>query len=194
VTWRRRLGIGPVTLRARHVKDPFLGLVLGGLGFEDDGTVGVEELVGDVGEDGGAARGDAAFGDESEEAGEELADVRAGGELGKFGEKVGGEVFRVGLGLNRKGNGAVRLGVAEAKARVSWQAGKAAALAVGIKIRTARGSGFRRDCDRIVDEAGANGCGVHEFFLFWWRGGYIPPIPCMNLKTKGLQNGFHVSA
>ena len=29
-----------------------------------DGAMGVEELVGDVGEDGGAARGDGAFGDE----------------------------------------------------------------------------------------------------------------------------------
>src|SRR5712664_3328356 len=63
--------------------------------FAIDGAVGVEELVGDVGEDGGAAGGDASFGDEGEEAGEELADVGAGGEFGKFGEEVGGEVFRV---------------------------------------------------------------------------------------------------
>jgi hypothetical protein len=53
--------------------------------------------------------GDAAFGDEGELAGEELADVRTGGELGEFGEKVSGEVFRV--GLDWKGNGAVRMGV-----------------------------------------------------------------------------------
>jgi hypothetical protein len=46
------------------------------------------------------------------------ADVRTVGELGEFGEKVGGEVFRV--GLDWKGNGAVRMGVAEAVARVFW--------------------------------------------------------------------------
>ena len=57
--------------------------------------MGVEELVGDVGKDGGAARGDAAFGDEGEKAAEELADVDAGGEFGEFGEEVGGEIFRV---------------------------------------------------------------------------------------------------
>jgi len=72
-----------------------------------------------------------------------LADVRTGGELGEFGEKVGGEVFRV--GLDWKGNGAVRMGVAEAIARVFWQTGEA---------------------------AGANGCGVHEVFLVLVRGGY----------------------
>jgi len=44
----------------------------------------------------------------------------------------------------------------EAKAGVHLQAGKAAALAVGIKIRTARGSIFRRDYNGISD-AGANG-------------------------------------
>jgi len=35
--------------------------------IEGDGAMGVEELVGDVGQDGGAARGDAAFGDEDKE-------------------------------------------------------------------------------------------------------------------------------
>jgi len=156
-----------VAIGARHVKDPFLGLVVGGLGFQDDGAVGMEELVGDVGEDGGAAGGDAAFGDESEETGEELADVGACGELGEFREEVGGEVFRVVVDGHRNGGGDVCLGVAEAKARVRWQAGKAAALAVGIEIGTTGSSGFRRDYDRIGDGAGANGCGVHgcSFFL-----------------------------
>lgn len=32
----------------------------------------------------------------------------------------------------------------------------------------------------------------HSFFLL--ERGVAPPIPCMNLKTKGLQNGMHVSA
>jgi len=64
VTWG--YGIGPVTLRAGHVKDDFLGLVGDGIGFEGDAAVGVEELVGDVSEDGSAAGRDTAFGDEDE--------------------------------------------------------------------------------------------------------------------------------
>jgi hypothetical protein len=69
----------------------------------------VEELVGDVGKDGGAAGRDAAFGDEGEEAAEELADVDAGGELGEFGEEVGGEVFRVVLEKGGKAREAAAL-------------------------------------------------------------------------------------
>jgi len=64
-----------------------------------DGAVRVEKLVGDVGEDGGAAGGDGALGDELEEPGEELTDVYASGELGEFGEELGGEVFRAAMGL-----------------------------------------------------------------------------------------------
>jgi hypothetical protein len=51
-------------------------------------------LVGDVGEDGGAAGGDAAFGDEDEEACEELADAVRRVELGELGKEVGGESLR----------------------------------------------------------------------------------------------------
>ncbi len=69
--------------------------------FAVNGAVGVEELVGDVGQDGGAARGDPAFGDEGEEAGEEFVDVDAGIEVGEFGQEVGGEVFRVTVRLLR---------------------------------------------------------------------------------------------
>ena len=79
MTWG--YGIGPVTLRAGHVKDDFLGLVGDGIGFEGDAAVGVEELVGDVGQDEGAAREDAAFGDELEE----FVDVDTGVEFGGLG-------------------------------------------------------------------------------------------------------------
>jgi len=54
--------------------------------FAVDGAVGMEKLVGDVGQDGGAARGHAALGNEDEEPGEELVDVDGRVELGKFGE------------------------------------------------------------------------------------------------------------
>lgn len=61
-------------------------------------AVGVEKLVGNVGQDGGAAGADATFGDENEEASEELADVNGGGEIRELGKEVGGEVFEVILG------------------------------------------------------------------------------------------------
>ena len=60
--------------------------------FAVNGAVGVEELVDDVGQDGGAAGGDAAFGDENEEAGEKLVDVDTALELGELGEELGGQV------------------------------------------------------------------------------------------------------
>jgi len=161
-----------VTLWAGHVEDDFLGLVVFGLGFQDNGAVGVEELVGDVGQDGGAARRDAAFGDKDQELGEELVDVNRALELGGFGEEVGRKVFRVVVDVHRKGNGSDCLGVAEAKARVRWKAGKAAALAVGIEIGAMGSSGFRWDYDGIGDGAGAKGCCAHEVFLFfWWERG-----------------------
>jgi hypothetical protein len=49
--------------------------------FAVDGAVGGEELVGDVGQDEGAAREDAAFGDELEE----FVDVDTGVEFGGLG-------------------------------------------------------------------------------------------------------------
>ena len=142
MTWRD--GVGPVALGARHIVDDSDGLFVGGIGFEDDGAVGVEELVGDVSEDRGAARGDAAFGYKSEEAGEELPDVRAGGELGEFGEKVGGEVFRVVLqGLGRGGD---QGGMAETEIGASIQNSKTARATVGGEMAAAwiGGAGFSR--------------------------------------------------
>jgi hypothetical protein len=155
--------------------------------FAVDGAVRVEELVGDVPQDGGAARGDAAFGHKDQKPCEELVDVNGGLELGEFGEKIGGEVFRVVLDGN--GNRGVCLPMAEAKARVNLRAGEAAALAVGIKIRTAGRSGFRRNSDGIGGEVWASDCSVHELFLFLVKGVHSPHA-CINLKTKGLQNGF----
>ncbi len=61
----------------------------------------MEELVGDVAQDGGAARGDAALGDQGKEANEELTKVDCAGELGELGKKVRGEVLRVVVQLLR---------------------------------------------------------------------------------------------
>jgi hypothetical protein len=71
------------------------GVTFFDLHFALDGAVGVENLIGDVGHDGGAAWSDAAFGDEDEEAGEELVDGKGGVKFGGLREKVGGEVFEV---------------------------------------------------------------------------------------------------
>jgi len=146
--------------------------------------VRVEELVGDVGEDGGAARGYAAFGDEDQEAVEKLVDVRGGIKLREFGKEFRGEVFRVALGVGREGAGDARLGVAEAKAKMSLQAGKPAALAVGIAIGTARSVRVRRDRDGFGDGARAIDCGVHEFSFFVLGGGYTPH-PMHECQNKG---------
>jgi hypothetical protein len=143
--------------------------------FAFDGAVGVKELVGDIGKDGGAAWGYAAFGNEDQKAVEEFVDVHGGIELREFGKEIGGEVFRVALGVQREGAGGAYLRVAVAEARVNWQAGKAAALAVGIAIGAARSIGFHRDGDGIGDGAWANGRGVHELFLVWVGRGVHPP-------------------
>ncbi len=63
--------------------------------------MGVEELVGDVAQDGSATRGHAALGDQGKQANEELTKVDGAGELGELGKKVGGEVFRVIVGMLR---------------------------------------------------------------------------------------------
>src|SRR5258706_15376518 len=57
--------------------------------------VRVEELIGDVSENGGASRRDAALGDQSKKAGEKLAESNSRREFGEFGEEDGGKVFRI---------------------------------------------------------------------------------------------------
>jgi len=54
--------------------------------------VRVKELVGDVGENGSAARGDAALGDKDEKARQELPEVGTDPGPGELRKKVGGEV------------------------------------------------------------------------------------------------------
>src|ERR1700682_1352659 len=98
----------------------------------------VKELIGDVGENGGASRRDTASGNQSEEAGEELAQIDSGGELGEFGEEVGREVFRVVVQLQGSG----RFGQAEmvrTEAAVRLRASEAATLTVGVAIQATNG-------------------------------------------------------
>jgi hypothetical protein len=172
----------PVALGARKVEDDFLGF---GVEFAVDGALGVEDLVGDVGHDGGTARGNTAFGDEDEEAGEILVDGESCVEFGGFGEEVGGEVFEVDglLGL-RSTDGGVQGEMAEAEAELRSHPGKTAALAVGKAVLAAGrfvlscGSepGFcRRDPSQrwlrvngsgIDNGSGASGFWVHGFLFF----------------------------
>src|SRR5712664_2380010 len=128
--------------------------------FAIDGAVGVEKLVGDVGEHGGAAGGDAAFGDEDHQPGEELVDVDGGVELGEFGEEVGGEVFRIVLW--RLGHGGAQGGMAETKMRAGVEDGETAAGTVGGEMAAAG----------MLDGAGFNGFGSHFLFLSGGWGGY----------------------
>jgi hypothetical protein len=86
------------TIGARTVHDDGDGAVGVALVVVVDGTVRVEELVGNVGQDGGAARGDAAFGDLDKQIGEELVDGDGGLEVGEFPDELGGEIRGVGLG------------------------------------------------------------------------------------------------
>ena len=59
----------------------------------------VKELVGDVSENGSAARGDAALGDKDEKARQELPEVGRDPERGELRKKFGGEVERITWGL-----------------------------------------------------------------------------------------------
>ena len=101
----------------------------------------MKKLVGDVRENRGMARRDSALSNEPEEPCKKLVDVDAGVEF-EFGEELSGKVLRVVLKINGKHGRNDCLGMTEARAGMYLQAGKATALAVGIKIRTARGSVF----------------------------------------------------
>jgi len=130
---RTVLGIGPVA-EVEHEAWLFgLDEVVAG-----DGAVGVEKLVGDVGEDGSAAGRDGALGDEPEEAGEKLVDVDAGVELGELREEFGGEVGGIiGYLLEADANGGTLFEVVQAKTKMRMGGGVAAALAVGETVAAA---------------------------------------------------------
>jgi hypothetical protein len=127
---------GPVALGARKVEDDLLGL---GVDFALDGALGVEDLVGNVGHDGGAARGDAAFGDENEEAREILVDGEGGVKFGGLREKVGREVFEVaGRGDEGEASDELHFEVAGTQAGFGGDAASAAASAILVDMQAAR--------------------------------------------------------
>src|SRR5712692_3878188 len=138
------LWLGAIAVGAGHVEDD-----LGGLGvfLLGDGGEGAEELVGDVGEYGGAAGGDFVLGEEEEQAREEVVDLGCGGEVVEVGGEGGGNFGRVGWGRSDS----VRVLGAE---RLAAQADQAAAHAVGEAMVAA---------SRVVD-----GAGFSELRSHWW--------------------------
>ena len=109
--------------------------------FAVEGRYGAEELVGDVGEDGGAAGGDFVLREEEEQAREEVVDLDGGGEVVEVGGEGGGDfdgiVLICGQRSVRRAEGWVDVGRVET-----------AAPAVGIEIDATSG---------VVDEAGFSG-------------------------------------
>jgi hypothetical protein len=82
-------GRGTGAGRAGHVPN-YGGMLVLRFVFAIEGRNGAEELVSDVGEEGGTARRDAILRDEQEKAGEEIIDVGSGVELAESGgEGVG---------------------------------------------------------------------------------------------------------
>ena len=124
-----------VAVWAGHVEDD-----LGGLGvfLFGDGGEGAEELVSDVGEDGGAAGGDLVLREEEEQSREEVVNLGGGGEIVEVGGEGGGDFGGVGWGRasNLSVLGAERLGA---------EADEAAAHAVGEAVVAA---------SRVIDGAG----------------------------------------
>jgi hypothetical protein len=136
-----------------------------------------EELVGEVGEDGGAAGGDASFGEEDEDAGEGVVDVGGGVEVFEAFWEIGGDVGLM-IEILRE------MGVAAAEKAVSRWRRQAAAGAV-VEDVLAAGYG--------VDGIGVVAIGVHVFsLLIWIEGDRVPPPHrgiCKRFKGNGLLEG-----
>lgn len=133
LVWR-----GVVAVWAGHIEDDLGGF---GICFFGDGGEGAEELVGDVGEDGGAAGRDFVLGEEEEQAGEEVVDLGGGGEVVEVGGEGGGDFDGVVLVCRERRVSGAKVGVAVGGVET-------AAPAVGKTIGAAGG---------VVDEAGFSG-------------------------------------
>jgi len=112
-----------VAFEAREIDDDLLGLVVLLAVLAAKGALGMEQLVRDVRQNGGAAGRDAAFGDEDQQPGEELLDVRGRLELRELGEEFGGKILGVRLGGGQAG-------MPETETGVSIQNGKTTLAAI----------------------------------------------------------------
>ena len=130
-----------VAVGAGHIEDDLSGL---GVFFFGDRGEGAEELVGDVGEDGGATGGDFVLREEEEQAGEEVVDLCGGGEVVEVDGKGGGYFGRVGLICGKRRVCGTEVGVGGSV--------EAAAASVGEDVGAAGG---------MVYEAGFSGLPGH---------------------------------
>jgi hypothetical protein len=154
--------------------------------FAVDCGKSAEELIGDIGEDGGTARRDFVFGEEKEKAGEEIVDGDGGAEFLEVGSEGGSGVGRFPLVLDEASViGAVR--------GVGVEGEKAATHAVGEMMVTAGG---------VIDEAGFSGFLGHFSFLLGLDWGTPPRVlygcenkgvageaVCKSMKTKDEESG-----
>jgi len=107
----------------------------------------VKELVGEVGEDGGATRGDTILDDENQEFGEELVDLLGRLQVVELAEEVGGKVDISGLcGLELQcGMTKTKSGADGAKAALASGEGDVMAFGIGFDQRRGRvGAGYLR--------------------------------------------------
>ena len=144
---RAGCGLGQVALGTWRVEDERSGL---GVFLFGDGWEGAEELVGDVGEDGGTAGGDFVLREEEEQAGEEVVDLGGGSEVVEVGGEGGGDFGGVVL-IRRERR------VSRAEVGVDGGHVKTAAAAVGKTIGATGG---------VVDEAGVSCLLGHLEFPF----------------------------
>jgi len=114
-------GVRSVSIRARHINDDSLWLVVLRVAFVLDGGESAQKQIARVGHDGGAARGDAVLGLEQKEAGEEVVDGEGRLEIREAGHEGGGKVgkFVFVLGELRMARTEDRIGVGDKEAATS---------------------------------------------------------------------------
>ena len=156
--------------------------------------VRVEELIGDVSENGGASRRDAALGDQSEEAGEKLAEIDSGGKFGELREEVGGKVFRIVIQLEGSG-GFGQAEIVRTEAEVRLRASEAATLTVGVAIEATSGI-VQGNAGRLREngDAGSFWDGFMMFLPDVSSLGGTPRAIRMSINGKDLRNLYFVNA
>ena len=136
-----------------------------------DGEESAKELIGDVGEYGGATRGDFIFGEEEKKSSEEFVDGDGGAEFLEVGGEGGGGFRGVLLVLGELGMGGTVRGIKGSDV-------EAATLTVGEAMRATSGA---------VDGAGVSDLLGHFFFPWMGFGEYTPGATQKILKTRELR-------
>jgi hypothetical protein len=173
-----RIGIlGAVAHGARKVEDDLL-LVVRFPFFLLDDAVRMQELVGDVGKNRGAARRDAAFGGLDEEAGKEFAEVFGRAEVREAAEEFRGKVVKIGGRGGQAGPGPL-LEVCFAKTGAGGREPTAFAIVIAM-LATGVGWG------RISCRRGRQGFLGQDFYVGGLRG-----HGCSSFCRVGRGQGVH---